>query len=68
MLLLGGFTLKTASPEVSTIGRFSGGLFVYAMSIFAAYKDARIRLEAWRHGARRLSQRMEKRRREPALV
>jgi len=66
MLLLGGFTLKTASPDVSMIGKFSGGLFVYAMSIFDAYKDARIRLELWRHGARRLAQAVEKRGREPA--
>jgi hypothetical protein len=66
MLLIGGFTLKTASPDVSTIGKFSGGLFVDAMSIIDAYKDARIRLELWRHGARRLSQAVEKRGREPA--
>ncbi len=49
ILLLGGYTLKTAAPEVSIIGKLSGGIFVYAMSIFDAYKQARIRTEIWRH-------------------
>lgn len=43
MLLLGGFTLKTAAPDVSLVGKFAGGLFVWAMSIFDAYKGARVR-------------------------
>ena len=51
MLLLGGFTLMTAKPDVSLIGKFSGGLFVYAMSIFDSYKTARIRREVWNHRA-----------------
>ena len=49
ILLLGGYTLKTAAPEVSIIGKLSGGIFVYAMSVFDAYKQARIRTEIWRH-------------------
>jgi hypothetical protein len=49
MLLLGGFTLKTASPEVSIIGKLSGGIFVYAIAIYDAYKKARIRFEQWRY-------------------
>ena len=28
VVLLGGFTLKTAAPEVSVVGKFAGGLFV----------------------------------------
>lgn len=52
MLLLGGYTLQTAAPEVSIVGKFAGGLFVYAISIFDAYKQARIRTEIWRHAAR----------------
>lgn len=48
MLLLGGYTLKTAAPDVSLVGKLAGGLFVYAMSIFDAYKRARIRTEVWR--------------------
>ena len=49
MLLLGGFTLKTAAPDVSLIGKFAGGIFVYAIAIYDAYKMARIRTEVWRH-------------------
>ena len=49
MVLLGGFTLMTARPEVSLVGKLSGGLFVYAMSILDAYRTARIRQEVWAH-------------------
>ncbi len=48
-VLLGGFTLMTAKPDVSLVGKLSGGLFVYAMSVFDAYKTARIRHEIARH-------------------
>ena len=51
MLLLGGFTLKTASPDVSIVGKLAGGIFVYVISIFDAYKRARIRHEVWRYAA-----------------
>ena len=43
VVLLGAFTLKTAAPEISFIGKFSGGLFVWAMAVIDAYKTARIR-------------------------
>ena len=49
ILLLGAFTLKTAAPEVSIIGKLAGGIFVYAASIFDAYKAARVRFEVWKH-------------------
>jgi hypothetical protein len=49
ILLLGGYTLKTAAPDVSIVGKFAGGIFVYAMSIFDAYKQARIRTTVWLH-------------------
>jgi hypothetical protein len=49
MLLLGAYTLKTAAPDVSIVGKFAGGIFVYAMSLFDAYHHARVRLEVWRH-------------------
>lgn len=49
VILLGGFTLKTASPDVSLAGKFAGGLFVWAMAIFDAYKTARIRQAVWDH-------------------
>ncbi len=52
LLLLGGFTLQTAGPEVSFVGRYAGAFFVHAMAIFDAYKRARIRHEVWRHAAR----------------
>ena len=51
MFLLGGFTLVTASPTVSIIGKLAGGIFVYAISLFDAYKKARIRYEIWRYAA-----------------
>ncbi len=51
VLLLGGFTLKTAAPDVSFVGRFAGGFFVWAMAIFDAYKRARIRHAVWAHRA-----------------
>lgn len=50
VVLLGGFTLKTAAPEVSIVGKFAGGLFVWAMAIFDAYKTARIRTALWQTG------------------
>lgn len=49
ILLLGGFTLKTASPDVSIVGKLAGGLFVWAMAIMDAYKTARIRHTVWLH-------------------
>lgn len=53
MLLLGAFTILTASPDVSIVGKLAGGLFVYAISIFDAYKKAKIRYEVWRYAASR---------------
>lgn len=47
VVLLGGFTLKTAGPEISLMGKFAGGLFVWAMAILDAYKTARIRSAVW---------------------
>ena len=51
MFLLGAFTILTAKPEVSIVGKLAGGLFVYAISVFDAYKKARIRYELWRYAA-----------------
>ncbi len=48
-VLLGGFTLKTAAPDVSFVGKVSGGLFVWAMAVLDAYKVARIRQTVWDH-------------------
>ncbi len=49
IVLLGGFTLKTAAQDVSFIGKISGGIFVWAMAVFDAYKTARIRKATWDH-------------------
>lgn len=51
-VLLGAFTLKTATPDISFVGKVSGGLFVWAMATLDAYKTARIRREVWRHQVR----------------
>jgi predicted membrane protein len=48
-VLLGGFTLKTAAPDVSFVGKVSGALFVWAMAALDAYKTARIRQTVWSH-------------------
>jgi hypothetical protein len=53
LVLLGAFTLVTAGPDVSFVGRYAGGFFVWAMAIFDAYKRARIRYEVWRYAAAR---------------
>ena len=48
LVLLGAFTLKTAAPEVSIVGKLSGGIFVWAMAVYDAYRTARLRFEVWR--------------------
>jgi hypothetical protein len=53
IILLGAFTLKTAAPEVSLVGKLAGGLFVWALAMMDAYKTARVRFEVWRHGTGR---------------
>jgi len=52
IILLGAFTLKTAAPDVSFIGKISGGLFVWAMAIFDAYRTACIRRAVRDHAQR----------------
>ncbi len=51
-LLLGAFTLVTAAPDVSWVGKLSGGLFVHALAVLDAYKRARIRSEVTTAGRR----------------
>ena len=48
-VLLGGFTLKTAAPDVSFVGKLSGAIFVWAMAVLDAYKVARIKAAVWDH-------------------
>lgn len=52
VLLLGAFTLKTAAPDVSFVGKFAGGFFVWAMAMMDAYKTARTRFAIWSHAQR----------------
>lgn len=43
MLLLGLVTFNLTTPEHSLIGRYSGGIFVYTISVLDAYKWATYR-------------------------
>ena len=43
MLLLGTVTFNLTTPEHSLVGRYSGGIFIYAISILDAYKWASYR-------------------------
>lgn len=43
MFILGVITYQTSSPDISTVGRFSGGIFIYAVAVMDAYKWARVR-------------------------
>jgi hypothetical protein len=52
ILLMGAFTLKTAAPDVSFVGKMAGGLFVWAMAMMDAYKTARTRHAVWQHGTK----------------
>lgn len=51
-VLLGGFTLKTAAPDVSFVGKLSGAIFVWSMAVLDAYKVARIKAAVWDHQGR----------------
>ena len=48
MIMLGWVTANTTTPEHSFLGRYAGGLFVYAISLMDAYRWARYRWEAQR--------------------
>jgi hypothetical protein len=54
MLLLGTITYQLTTPEHSLLGRFAGGLFVYAISVMDAYRLAahREHLRASARGSR----------------
>ena len=47
MIVLAFVTWQLAPPSASFIGKLSGGLFVYALSIPEAYRVARIRWVAF---------------------
>ena len=48
IIVLGWATSKIAPANASFIGQYAGGLFVYALSILDAYRQARINWEKWR--------------------
>ncbi|WP_395023354.1 hypothetical protein [Dongia sp.] len=43
MFILGWITWRITGPEVSPIGKLSGGLIIYAVSVLDAYRIARFR-------------------------
>lgn len=45
MLILGVVTYNLAAPGISIIGKFAGGIFIYAISVMDAYYWARFRTE-----------------------
>lgn len=53
ILLLGTITWHLTTPEQSLVGRYAGGLFVYALSLTDAYRLARLRYERRRLGVTR---------------
>lgn len=46
MMLLGLLTYLVADADASFIGRFAGGIFVYALSVMDAYRTAALRRQA----------------------
>ena len=48
MVMLGLITLHLADPHVSLVGKFAGGIFVYALSVMDAYYWAKYRSELFR--------------------
>jgi hypothetical protein len=57
MIILGWVTTKFAPPEASFVGRHAAGVLIYAISIFDAYKSARIRFAKWQFATRSASSR-----------
>jgi hypothetical protein len=47
MLFLGLFTYLITGPDISIVGRFAGGIFIYVISVLDAYMIAGRRRRAW---------------------
>jgi hypothetical protein len=45
MIILGLITFNLAQPNISMVGKLSGGIFIYAISILDAYYWAKYRME-----------------------
>ena len=48
IIIIGWATSKIAPENATFIGRYAGGVFIYALSIVDAYKIARVKWEKWR--------------------
>jgi hypothetical protein len=48
MIMLGLITFNLAQPHISMVGKLSGGIFIYALSVIDAYYWARYRWERFR--------------------
>ena len=48
MFILGWICWRLTPPELGVIGRLSGGLLIYAISVLDAYRIARFRWERYR--------------------
>lgn len=51
MLSLGWVTFHLTTPDHSFLGRYAGGLFIYAISVLDAYRWARVRWELFHRAA-----------------
>jgi hypothetical protein len=54
---LGYVTAKYAAPDVSVVGRYAGGFFIYAVAIMDAYRWAKVRWEIFRHAHPKMGRR-----------
>ena len=45
IIILGLITFNLAQPHISMVGKLSGGIFIYAISVLDAYYWARYRME-----------------------
>jgi hypothetical protein len=52
MFVLGWISWRLTGPEISPIGKLSGGLLVYAVSILDAYRIARFRWARYHAGGK----------------
>jgi hypothetical protein len=50
MVLLGVVTFNSAAPDISWVGKFSGGIFIYSLSVMDAYYWGRYRWESFQKG------------------
>lgn len=49
MIILGLITFNLAQPQISMVGKLSGGIFIYAFSVMDAYYWAKYRMELFKH-------------------